>query len=80
LRRAGCADWRPVARTNGFANSHYRSGWFRVAGGQKVRMYQADARRLCLLPPKASGAAVLVEVREPEKFAQQLRQAWARPS
>src|SRR5579872_4720153 len=23
-------DWQPQSRTNGFANSHYRSGWFRV--------------------------------------------------
>ena len=74
------ADWRPVARTNGFANAHYHSGWFRVAGGQKVRMYWTDSKRLCLLPPKAGGAPVLVEVRDPEEFARELRLAWTHPS
>jgi hypothetical protein len=55
------ADWRPTARTNGFANAHYRSGWFRVASGKKIRMYQADSTHLVLLPPKGDGAAVLLE-------------------
>ena len=55
------ADWRPTARTNGFANAHYCSGWFRVASGKKIRMYQADSTHLVLLPPKGDGAAVLLE-------------------
>ncbi len=46
------SDWRPVDRTNGFANAHYHSGWFRVANGQRVRMYGASGKRLVLLPPK----------------------------
>jgi len=70
-------DWRPTARTNGFANSHYRSGWFRVANGEKVRMYRADGTRLVLIP--ARGAAVLLEVQDPERFAEELRRLWARP-
>ena len=70
-------EWRPVARTNGFANAYYRSGWFRVASGKTVRMYQADGRRLVLLPPKGDGAAVLLESTDPEKFVGELRQAWA---
>jgi len=69
--------WRPTEKSNGFANAHYRSGWFRVANGQKVRMYQADAQRLVLLPPKGNGAAVLLEVKEPDQFVEQVRQAWA---
>ncbi|HEY1206433.1 MAG: PH domain-containing protein [Bryobacteraceae bacterium] len=73
------ADWRPTARTNGFANGHYRSGWFRVANGEKVRMYRADGTRLVLLPPRDSGAAVLVEVQDPERFAAELRRLWSRP-
>jgi hypothetical protein len=73
------ADWRPTARTNGFANGHYRSGWFRVASGEKVRMYRADGTRLVLLPPRSSGAAVLVEVQDPERFAAELRRLWSRP-
>jgi hypothetical protein len=68
--------WRPIARTNGFANAHYHSGWFRVAGGEKVRMYRADGRRLVLIPPKAEGVPVLIEVEQPESFIQKVRQAW----
>lgn len=69
-------DWRPTARTNGFANSHYRSGWYRVANGRKVRMYRADSRRLVLLPPRNDGTPVLLEVSQPEMFVEQVRQQW----
>jgi len=69
-------DWRPTIRTNGFANPHYRSGWFRVAGGKRVRMYRADGRRLVLLPPKSDAAPVLLETNAPDEFAHQLRQEW----
>ena len=60
-RSCGDPDWRPTARTNGFANSHYQSGWFSVANGQKVRLYRAGGSRLVLLPPKGNGAAVLYQ-------------------
>lgn len=70
------AHWKPTARTNGFANAHYRAGWFRVAGGEKVRMYRADSRRLVLLPPKGEGVPVLIEVAEPENFVEEIRKAW----
>jgi hypothetical protein len=71
-------EWQPTARTNGFANAHYHSGWFRVAGGQQVRMYRADGRRLVLLPPKAKGTAVLLETGDPDKFVAELRSLWTR--
>ena len=64
------------ARTNGFANGHYRSGWFRVANGKTLRLYWADGTRLVLLPPKGNGAAVLLETTDPEKFLRRLREAW----
>ena len=70
-------EWRPIRRTNGFANAHYRSGWFRVAGGKTVRMYRADSLRLVLLPPKGDGPAVLLESREPEKFVVEVRRKWS---
>jgi hypothetical protein len=70
-------DWRPTGRTNGFANSHYQSGWFRVANGQKVRMYRAGGTRLVLLPPKGDGAVLLLEVKEPEKFVGEVRRKWS---
>ena len=69
-------DWRPTARTNGFANSHYRSGWFRVANGKKVRMYRTDSRRLVLLPAKGDGAPVLLETNDAQGFLVEVRQKW----
>jgi hypothetical protein len=74
------ADWRPTARTNGFANGHYRSGWFRLASGKTVRLYRADGTRLVLLPPKGDGAAVLLETTDPEKFMREVRQRWSNRS
>lgn len=76
----GDSAWRPTARTNGFANAHYRSGWFRVASGQKVRMYRAGGRRLVLLPPKGQGNAVLIEVAQPDEFVEELRRYWSNRS
>lgn len=69
-------DWRPTIRTNGFANSHYESGWFRVASGQKVRLYRAGGRRAVLLPPNTEGAAVLYQAEDPDQFANAVRAAW----
>jgi hypothetical protein len=73
-------EWRPTERTNGFANAHYASGWFRVASGKTVRMYRAGGTRLVLLPPIGDGAAVLLEVAEPEKFVVEVRRKWSGPS
>jgi Bacterial PH domain len=69
-------DWRPQVRTNGFANSHYRSGWFRVASGQKARLYWAAGRRLVLLPPRGEGNAILLEVAQPEQFVRDVQHDW----
>jgi hypothetical protein len=71
-------DWRPTARTNGFANAHYRSGWFRVASGKKVRLYRANGGRLVLLPPKAGGTPVLIEVSQPDSYVKEVQQAWSK--
>jgi len=65
------------ARVCGFANAHYHSEWFKVAGGEKVRVYWADGRFLVPIPPKAKGAPVLMEVNQPESFIQMAWQAWA---
>jgi hypothetical protein len=70
------SEWRPVKRTNGFANAHYHSGWFQVANGQKARMYWASGKQLVLLPPKGQGNAVFFEVNRPEEFIQKLRREW----
>jgi hypothetical protein len=69
-------EWRPTIRTSGFANSHYQCGWFRVASGQKVRLYRAGGRRAVLLPPNTEGAAVLYQAKDPDQFADSLRAAW----
>lgn len=71
------AEWRSTARTNGFANAHYRSGWFRVVNGKTVRLYSAGSARLVLLPPKGDGAPVLLEARDPERFIRELQRSWA---
>jgi hypothetical protein len=70
-------NWRPTLRTNGFANWHYQSGWFRVAGGQKVRLYRAGSRRVVLLPPKDDGPPVLYQAADPEIFVAEIRAAWS---
>jgi len=77
---SGNSEWRPTERTNGFSNPHYHSGFFRVANGQKVRMYWAEGRRLVLLPPKGQGNAVLLEVDRSEEFVQELRREWGNAS
>lgn len=71
-------DWRPTARTDGFANAHYQSGWFRVAGGAVVRMYRSGGARLVLLPPKGSGAPVLLQTKDPDGFVGEVKRQWSR--
>jgi Bacterial PH domain len=71
-------DWRPIARTNGFANSHYQSGWFRAGNGQKIRLYRAGGQRVVLLPPKDGGAAVLYQARAPDSFIADVHAAWSK--
>ncbi len=74
------ANWIPKLRTNGFANSHYQSGWFRVRSGEKVRLYRSGGRRLVLLPPKSGGVAVLYQAEDPDQFAGQVRAVWTGPA
>jgi Bacterial PH domain len=74
------AKWRPTSRINGFSNSHYHSGWFRVAGGKKVRLYRTSGQRLVLIPPKNNGAEVLYQAANPEKFIEQVRAKWGAPA
>jgi hypothetical protein len=68
--------WRPTERTNGFSNAHYHSGWYRVAGGERVRLYTANGGRVVLLPPKGGSTAVLLEVQDPEEFVERVRREW----
>jgi len=73
------SEWRPVARTNGFSNSRYSSGWFRTANGQTVRMYRAGAERLVLIPGRAGRTSVLLEAKDPDGMAASVRSLAASP-
>jgi hypothetical protein len=68
--------WRLTERTDGIGFLHYKAGWFRVAGGEKVRMYRTTNQHLVLLPPKIKSTPVLMEVKHPGDFIQELRQSW----
>lgn len=69
-------DWKPVARTNGFGNAHYHSGFFRVASGAEVRMYRGDSTRVVLLPSRNGDDPVLIETSEPGRFLDELHHKW----
>ena len=69
-------EWRPAMRVNGFANSNYKSGWFRVASGARVRMYRSSSTRLVLLPGRNGSEPVLIEVAQPDEFSARLRREW----
>jgi hypothetical protein len=73
-------EWMPTARTNGFANGHYHSGWYRVASGQKVRLYRADGTRLVLLPGRGGGTTVILEAKDPDAFMDEVRREWSNRS
>ncbi len=69
-------EWRPVRRTNGFANQHYQSGWFRLSNAKTVRLYRAGGTRLVLIPPKDPGGTfVLYQAADPDRFADELRRS-----
>jgi hypothetical protein len=69
--------WKPVVRTGGFSNSHYRAGNFRTADGRAVKLFTTGTQRLVLLPPVSKeGTPVLLDTEKPEEFAAQVRQAW----
>jgi hypothetical protein len=68
--------WRLTARTDGIGLRHYKAGWFRVEGGEKVQMYRTTSQRLVLLPPNGQKPPVLLEVKQPDAFIQEVRQAW----
>ncbi|HEY4360119.1 MAG TPA: PH domain-containing protein [Bryobacteraceae bacterium] len=76
------SGWRPAIRTSGFANSHYRSGFFRAKNGRRMRLYWANGTRVVLLPPKGEGSDknddVLLEVGDPEGFVRDVRTEWVR--
>ena len=69
-------EWVPTRRTNGFANSHYQSGWYVVKNGIKVRLYRAGGERLVLIPRVGGDAPVLLQADDPDRFVQDLASEW----
>lgn len=69
------ARWRPASKISGVGTGQHRFGYWRVAGGEKVRLYQTGGERLVLLPRKDKATPILVEVKQPEAFVQELRRA-----
>ena len=73
-------SWEPSTRTNGFANSHYRAGHFRTAGGAAVRLYWSTGSRLVLFPRKDGGDAVLLQTADPDLFVSEVKRTWGQAS
>jgi Bacterial PH domain len=70
--------WKPVRRTGGFGNPHYRAGNFRTASGRAVKLFTTGTERLVLLPPSSTdGTPVLLDAAEPDQFAARVREEWS---
>ena len=65
---------RLARRTNGVGLPGYRSGWFRLANGEKALVFVTDQSRVVYLPTRR-GYAVLLSVERPEEFINRLRLA-----
>jgi len=80
LDQARAADLRTdtarrlARRTNGVGLPGYRSGWFRLANGEKALVFVTDQSRVVYLPTR-QGYAVLLSVERPEEFLNRLRLA-----
>jgi len=62
---------RPTVRTIGTALPGYRSGWFRLANGEKALVYVTDPSRVVHVPTTA-GYSLLLSVAETDEFLDQL--------
>lgn len=63
----------PRQRTSGTGLPGYRSGWWRLANGEKALIYVTTTDRVVHVPT-TQGYALLLSVTEPERFAAQLRE------
>jgi hypothetical protein len=63
---------RPRGKTMGTAMPGYRSGWFKLANGEKALLYLTDMRRAVYVPTRA-GYSLLLSVDRPKEFLEQLR-------
>ena len=64
---------RPRRKTVGTAGPGYRSGWFRLAKGEKALLYLTDTRRAVCVPTRA-GYSLLLSVDRPQEFVGRLRE------
>jgi hypothetical protein len=78
IRRAEAArvdiasgPFRLTARTMGTAMPGYRSGWFRLANGEKALVYVTDVARVVHVPTTA-GYSLLLSVAEADQFVERL--------
>jgi hypothetical protein len=60
-----------VARTVGTALPGYRSGWFRLANGEKALVYVTDPSRVVYVPT-TDGYSLLLSVAETDQFVDRL--------
>lgn len=65
-------DRRLVRRTNGIGLPGYRSGWFRLANGEKALVFVTDQSRVVYIPTR-QGYPVLLSVERPQEFLYRLR-------
>ena len=63
--------FRPTVRLIGTALPGYRSGWFRLANGEKALLYVTDRDRVVRVPTTA-GYSLLLSVAETDKFVDRL--------
>ncbi len=63
----------PRRRTAGTGLPGYRSGWWRLANGEKALIYVTTTERVVHVPT-TEGYSILLSVSEPERFAAQLRE------
>jgi hypothetical protein len=63
---------RPRNRMIGTAIPGYRSGWFRLANGEKALLYVTDPHQVVYVPTRA-GYSLLLSVDRPTEFVERLR-------
>jgi hypothetical protein len=63
---------RPRSKTIGTAMPGYRSGWFKLANGEKALLYLTDMRSAVYVPTTA-GYSLLLSVDRPQEFVGRLR-------
>jgi hypothetical protein len=62
----------PTVRTNGAGLPGYRSGWFKLANGEKALLFMTDPRGVVYVPT-SEGYSVLLSVADAEGFLAALR-------